>query len=131
MHKRRLIGLAAAAAFLLASAAPLAAQGAKSVPPPAIHMSCFAIPPYDGTLKFVNDGPGTAPANSFWQWSFGFPGPAKGTCRLAKPLAPQQTLLVSTGHITSIVTTCDVNRVYLLPIHGHLAVVPVCGNTPK
>ncbi|WP_298883913.1 hypothetical protein [uncultured Bradyrhizobium sp.] len=76
-------------------------------------------------MKFLNEGPGTAPANSIWQWSFGFPGPATGYCRLSKPLPPHGSVVVSTGHITSFVSTCEVKRVYLLP-KQQLPVVPIC-----
>ncbi len=114
MTNRCSIGLISAAMVLLSSYAPLAAK-TKPVPPLPINMSCFVMPPYDGTLKFVNEGPGTAPANSVWQWSFGFPGPAKGYCRLEKPLAPHQWVLEWTGHITSFISTCEVKRISWSP----------------
>ncbi len=128
MINLRLIGFICAVAFFLTSHVPLA-HAAGGVPALAIKMSCFVLPPYDGTLKFVNEGPGTALANSTWQWSFGFPGPATGYCRLGKPLAPHQAVVVSTGHITSFISTCEVKRVYLLP-KQRLPLVPICGSKP-
>ncbi len=116
-----------AVAFLLTSHVPLAQAG--QVPLLPVKLSCFVLPPYDGTLKFLNEGPGTAPANSIWQWSFGFPGPAMGYCRLGKPLPPHTAVVVSTGHITSFISTCEVKRVYLLP-KQQLPVVPICGSKP-
>ena len=115
-----------AAALLLASHVPLAQAG---VPPLPVKMACVVLPPYQGTLKFINEGPGTAPANSIWQWSFGFPGPASGYCRLAKPLPPHGSVVISTGHITSFISTCEVKRVYLLP-QRPLPFVPSGGSHP-
>ena len=122
MVNLRLITSICAAAFLLTSHAPLAQAG-------QVKMSCFVLPPYEGTLKFLNEGPGTAPSTSTWQWSSGPPGPATGYCRLGKPLPPHGSVVVSTGHITSLISTCEVKRVYLLP-KKPFPVIPICGGKP-